>query len=186
MTLTGYRASPTAVTLTAPSGPGWRHRRRDRPERRACAALRDTRAAPGPAARRAGDPVRRSARGERSTPEGGRNTVRARECVTTQGSEVEDRADAPTELAARFSAATRTQPHEPSRSAGAIRSHSSADVSAQVSCYLRCPSYVGASSKCSRAGPEAACCLAIRRRQADVRFISYISAEEPADTLIAR
>ena len=59
---------PDRRALTAPSGPGWRHRRRDRPERRACAALRDTRAAPGPAARRAGDPVRRSARGGRSTP----------------------------------------------------------------------------------------------------------------------
>jgi hypothetical protein len=70
MTLTGYRASPTAVTLTVPSGPGWRYRRRDRPERLACAALRDTRAAPGPAARRTGDPVRRSARGRRSTPGG--------------------------------------------------------------------------------------------------------------------
>ena len=103
MPLTGHRASPTAVTLTAPSGPGWRHRRRDRPERRACAALRDTRAVPGPAARRVGDPVQ------------------ARECATTQGSEVEDRSGAPAELAARFSAATRTQPHESSRSAGAIR-----------------------------------------------------------------
>src|SRR5271165_2123382 len=61
--------------------------------------------------------------------EGGRNTVRARECVTAQGSEVEDRGGAPAELAARFSAATRTQPHEPSRSAGAIRSHSSAELS---------------------------------------------------------
>jgi hypothetical protein len=64
------QGSPTAVTLTAPPGPGWRHRRRDRPERRACAALRDTQAAPGPAARRAGDPVRRAARGGRSTPGG--------------------------------------------------------------------------------------------------------------------
>lgn len=34
--------------------------------------------------------------------------------VTTQGSEVEDRGGAAAELAARFSAATRTQPHEPS------------------------------------------------------------------------
>ncbi len=58
--------------------------------------------------------------------EGGRNTVKARECVTAQGSEVEDRGGAPAELAARFSAATRTQPREPSRSAEAIRSHSSA------------------------------------------------------------
>ena len=66
MTLTGP-GLPRPPWLTAPSGPGWRHRRRDRPERRACAALRDTRAAPGPAARRAGDPVRRSARGGRST-----------------------------------------------------------------------------------------------------------------------
>ena len=51
--------------------------------------------------------------------EGARNIVKARECVTTQGSEVEDRGGAPAELAARFSAPTRTQPHEPSRSAGA-------------------------------------------------------------------
>ena len=68
--------------------------------------------------------------------EGGRNTVKARECVTPQGSEVEDRGGAPAELAARFSAATRTQPHEPSRSAGAIRSHSSADVSEFRLCIL--------------------------------------------------
>ena len=119
MPLTGHRASPTAVTLTAPSGPGWRHRRRDRPERRACAALRDTRAVPGPAARRVGDPVQ------------------ARECATTQGSEMEDRSGAPAELAARFSAATRTQPHESSRSAGAIRSHPSADVRK-----MRCPIFM--------------------------------------------
>jgi len=45
--------------------------------------------------------------------EGGRNTVKARECVTSQGSDVEHRGGAPAELAARFSAATRTQPREP-------------------------------------------------------------------------
>ena len=40
--------------------------------------------------------------------------VKGRECATAQGSEVEDRGRAPTELAARYSGATRTQPHEPS------------------------------------------------------------------------
>lgn len=126
MTLTGYRASPTAVTLTAPSGPGRRHRRRDRPEHRACAALRDTRRPrvlpPDGLVNQSGCPLAAGA----AYREGGRNTLKARECVTAQGSEVEDRGDAPAELAARFSAATRTQPREPSRSAGAIRSHSSA------------------------------------------------------------
>jgi len=65
---------PDRVTPPAPSGPGWRHRRRDRPQRRACTALRDTRAPPGPAARRVGDPVRRSARGGAAHRAGGRNT----------------------------------------------------------------------------------------------------------------
>ena len=124
---------PDRVTPPTPSGPGWRHRRRDRPQRRACTALRDTRAPPGPAARRAGDPVRRSARGGAAHREGGRNTVKARECATAQGSEVEDRGRAPAELAARYSGATRTQPREPSRSAGAIRSHSS-DPIASIAC----------------------------------------------------
>ena len=90
--------------------------------------------APGPAARRAGDPVRRSARGGAAHRAGGRNTVEARECATAQGSEVEDRGRAPVELAARFGAATRTQPREPSRSAGTIRSHSSAEMSAVPAC----------------------------------------------------
>jgi hypothetical protein len=65
-------------------------------------------AALGPAAQRTGDPVRRSARGGPSTPGGGRNVVKVRECATAQGTEVEDRGWAPTELAERFTAATRT------------------------------------------------------------------------------
>ena len=39
---------------------------------------------------------------------GGRNAVKVRECAAAQGSQVEDRGWAPTELTARFSAATRT------------------------------------------------------------------------------
>jgi hypothetical protein len=69
--------------------------------------------------------------------EGRRNTVKAREYATAQGSEVEDRGRAPTELAARFRAATRTRPREASRSAGTIRSHSSGRMSAAMG---RCPS----------------------------------------------
>jgi len=55
------------VTLTGPSSLGRRYRRWDGSERRACTALPDARAALDPAARRAGVPVRRSARGERRT-----------------------------------------------------------------------------------------------------------------------
>ena len=113
---------PDRVTPPAPSGPGWRHRRRDRPQRRACTALRDTRAPPGPAPRRAGDPVGGPLAAARHTGRAAGIPVKGRECVTAQGSEVEDCCRAPTELAARYSGATRTQPHEPSRSAGAIRS----------------------------------------------------------------
>ena len=108
MTLTGYRASPTAVTLTAPSGPGWRHRRRDRPERRACAACeipgRPRVLPPDELVIQSGGPLAAGA----AHREGGRNTVKARKCVTTQDSEVEDRDGATAELAARFSAAIRT------------------------------------------------------------------------------
>jgi hypothetical protein len=62
--------------------------------------------------------------------QGGRNTAKAREGATAQGSQVEDRGRAPAELAARFSAATRTKPREPSRSARTTRSHSSAELRA--------------------------------------------------------
>jgi hypothetical protein len=73
--------------------PRWPRRSPDRPVRaagtedqtggrRACAAVPDARAALDPAVRRAGDPVRRSARGERRIR--GRSAVKVREGTTAR------------------------------------------------------------------------------------------------------
>ena len=122
MTLTGYRASrPRDTTGTVRSR--LEAPKRDRPQRRACTAFRDTRAPPGPAPDGLVIPSGGPLAAARHTGRAAGIPVKGRECVTAQGSEVEDRGRAPTELAARYSGATRTQPHEPSRSAGAIRSH---------------------------------------------------------------
>ncbi len=84
---------------------GLEHRRRDRPERRAAPHCeipgRPWVLPPDKVVIQSGGPLAAGA-----YTGSGRNTVKARECVTAQGSEVEDRGGAPAELAARFSAAT--------------------------------------------------------------------------------
>ncbi len=118
---------PTAITPTAPPGPGSRHRRRDRPNAGHAPHCeipgRPRVLPPDEPVIQSGGPLAAGA----AHREGGRDTVKARKCVTAQGSEVEDRGGATAELAARFIAATRTQPRKPSRSAGAMASHSSAE-----------------------------------------------------------
>jgi hypothetical protein len=44
--------------------------------------------------------------------------------------------------------------------------------------------YAEATSKCGCVRPETARRLTVSGREADVRFIPYIIAEEPADTLV--
>jgi len=68
--------------------------------------LRDTLAAYVRAGRRVAGGSRRPIRGERSSPASGLNTTEVREWAKAQGIEVKDRGRVPTELVARFTAAT--------------------------------------------------------------------------------
>lgn len=69
-------------------------------------ALRDALARYVQAARRAGVGRRRSARGRRTAPANGLNTMEVREWAKAQGIEVKDRGRVPAELVVKFKAAT--------------------------------------------------------------------------------
>ena len=68
--------------------------------------LRDALARYVGAARRVGAAARRPGRGARRGPASGLNTTEVREWAKAQGIEVKDRGRVPTELVARFKAAT--------------------------------------------------------------------------------
>jgi hypothetical protein len=69
-------------------------------------ALRDALARYVHAARRAGGGARRPVRGGRRAPAGGVDSTEVREWAKAQGIEVKDRGRVPTELVAKFRAAT--------------------------------------------------------------------------------